>query len=344
MPVRSGRQARGGADRAARIHRRGVARLSAGSAAGPALRLPGPTAPTSRRTAIASTRTSCCSIPMPRRFRATSAGAMSCTAIGSAARARTSPSTGATARAICRSAGWSRPPSPGATTASRRLPWERRSSSSCTSRGITMRHPEVPEAHRGTFAGARPAGGDRLPASSSASPPSSCCRSRLRPTTATWSSAASSNYWGYNTIGFFAPDPRFLPSRRDRRVQDRGQAAARRRHRGDPRRRLQPHRRGQPSRPDPVVPRHRQRRPTTGCSDDRALLLRRHRHRQHAEPRPPARAAAGHGFAALLGARDACRRLPLRSVHDTRRARTATISQSERLLRRDPAGPGDWRS
>ena len=44
------------------------------------------------------------------------------------------------------------------------------------------------------------------------------------------------------------------------------QRAARGRHRGDPRRRLQPHRRGQPAGPDAVVPRHRQRRATTGSS------------------------------------------------------------------------------
>ena len=43
------------------------------------------------------------------------------------------------------------------------------------------------------------------------------------------------------------------------RIQDDGQDAALRRHRGDPRRGLQPHRRGQSPRPDAVVPRHRQR-------------------------------------------------------------------------------------
>ncbi len=50
-----------------------------------------------------------------------------------------------------------------------------------------------------------------------------------------------------------------------------GAPPARGRHRGDPRRRLQPHRRRQPTRPDPVLPRHRQRqllpaRPTTSAT------------------------------------------------------------------------------
>ena len=69
-----------------------------------------------------------------------------------------------------------------------------------------------------------------------------------------------------------------LALRRDRhprpggaRVQGHGQGAAPRGHRGDPRRRLQPHRRGQPPRPDALLQRRRQRRPTTGsCPTTRA--------------------------------------------------------------------------
>ena len=72
-----------------------------------------------------------------------------------------------------------------------------------------------------------------------------------------------SNYWGYNTLSFLAPDLRYSASAGARRVGARVQAhgarAARRRHRGDPRRGLQPHRRGQPARPDAVAARHRQR-------------------------------------------------------------------------------------
>ena len=34
----------------------------------------------------------------------------------------------------------------------------------------------------------------------------------LRSTIVIWLERGLTNYWGYNTIGFFAPDPRFLPT------------------------------------------------------------------------------------------------------------------------------------
>ena len=53
------------------------------------------------------------------------------------------------------------------------------------------------------------------------------------------------NYWGYNSFGYFAPERRLAASqhagRRGARVQADGARAARRRPRSDPRRRLQPH-------------------------------------------------------------------------------------------------------
>ena len=90
------------------------------------------------------------------------------------------------------------------------------------------------------------------------------------------------------------------------------QGAARGRHRGHPRRRLQPHRRGQPPRARRCASAASTTPPTTGSSTATGALLRHHRHRQHAAHAPPARAAADHGLAALLGDRDARRRLPLR--------------------------------
>ena len=77
------------------------------------------------------------------------------------------------------------------------------------------------------------------------------------------------NYWGYNSIGFFAPDVRYRHARARQpglRVQDHGEDAARRRARGDPRRRLQPHRRGQPPRAHAVAARGSTTAPTTGSS------------------------------------------------------------------------------
>ena len=54
------------------------------------------------------------------------------------------------------------------------------------------------------------------------------------------------NYWGYSTLGYFAPHPRYATRARpgDRRVHRDGRRAARGGHRGRPRRRLQPHLRG----------------------------------------------------------------------------------------------------
>ena len=100
--------------------------------------------------------------------------------------------------------------------------------------------------------------------------------------------------------------------RRGPRVQAHGARAARRRPRSDPRRRLQPHRRGQPPRPDAVAQGHRQRVVLPARRRRPALLHGLHRLRQHAEHAEPAGAAADHGQPALLGARDARRRLPLR--------------------------------
>ena len=42
-----------------------------------------------------------------------------------------------------------------------------------------------------------------------ASPPSSCCRSTHFVDDRHLVDKGLTNYWGYNTIGFFAPDPRY---------------------------------------------------------------------------------------------------------------------------------------
>ena len=67
------------------------------------------------------------------------------------------------------------------------------------------------------------------PAASSASPRSSCCRCTPSSTTSTLLDRGLRNYWGYNTIGFFAPDVRYRSGGRARqrgaRVQDDGEAS-----------------------------------------------------------------------------------------------------------------------
>ena len=128
--------------------------------------------------------------------------------------------------------------------------------------------------------------------------------------------------------------------RRQRRpgVQVDGQAAAFGRHRGHPGRGLQPYRGGQSPRPDAQLQRHRQ--PDVLPTQRRAapLLFRLHRDRQQPQRAAPADAAAHHGFAPVLGPRDARRRLPLRPGVDARAIAPRGGSALE-LLHDHPPGP-----
>ncbi len=122
------------------------------------------------------------------------------------------------------------------------------------------------------------------------------------------------------------PPPRLRRHGRPRRagggVQEDGQGLPPGRPGGHPRRRLQPHRRGGAARPHAVLPRPRRPRLLQAGQahrgrqdrgvDLRRHLLGRHRLRQHGQHRRPAGAAAHPRLAALLGHRDARRRLPLR--------------------------------
>ncbi len=78
-------------------------------------------------------------------------------------------------------------------------------------RGFTIKHPEVPERQRGTFAAlATPAVIDylvELGVTAIELLPIQAAIAERRLT-----QRGLTNYWGYNTIGFFAPDPRFLPA------------------------------------------------------------------------------------------------------------------------------------
>ena len=118
-------------------------------------------------------------------------------------------------------------------------------------KGLTMTHPGVPEEIRGTYAGiAHPATIEHLVSLGVTALELMPVHQFVQDTTL--QAKGLSNYWGYNTIGFFAPAQRVLRQRPARPagagVQVDGPGAARGRHRGDPRRRLQPHRRGQPPR------------------------------------------------------------------------------------------------
>ena len=118
-----------------------------------------------------------------------------------------------------------------------------------------------------------------------------CCEKGLR------------NYWGYNTLGFFAPEPRYLSDG----TLDEMRIAVRRLHAAGIEVILD------------VVYNHTAEgnelgptlsfRGLDNASYYRlrgrrsAPLRQRHRHRQHAQPLPSARPADGDGFAALLGRR-----------------------------------------
>ena len=132
---------------------------------------------------------------------------------------------------------------------------------------------------------------------------------------------------------------RLRPARRD-------QDAACRWHRGDPRRRLQPHLRGQPDRADLVVPRHRQQVVLQAGAGQSALLLGLHRLRQHARRRASARAAAGARQPSALGRVLPRRRLPLRSgagpaALPLRRVGTGGLPSGDRAGSRPLAGQAD---
>ena len=181
-------------------------------------------------------------------------------------------------------------------------------------KGFTKLHPDVPDELRGTYAGvAHPAAVSHL--------------KRLGVTAvellpvhqfvhdAQLVARGLRNYWGYQSIGYFAPHNEYSSSGDGggqvdefrRMVRD----SARGRARGDPRRGLQPHRRGQRVGTHAVLPRNRQRGLLPARRRPRSLR-RRHRLRQHRRPAPAPAAAAGDGRAPLLGAGDARRRLPLR--------------------------------
>jgi isoamylase len=91
------------------------------------------------------------------------------------------------------------------------IPWEETIILELHVRGITMQHPEVDAAHRGTFAGlASPAMIDYLVGLGVTAVELLPIHAGIDDRQLTEHKLV--NYWGYNTIGFFAPDPRFLPT------------------------------------------------------------------------------------------------------------------------------------
>ena len=129
-------------------------------------------------------------------------------------------------------------------------------------KGFTFRHPDIPEAIRGTYAGlAHPAAIDYLSKLG-------ITAVELMPVQQFVHSGIAGgrglrNYWGYDPISYLAPHNEYSSGGTDRPagagVQADGSAAARGGHRGHSGRGLQPHGRGQPSGADPVLQGNRQR-------------------------------------------------------------------------------------
>ena len=200
-------------------HRRSTtARRSCGTCTCPAfacrgaLRLSRPRRLRPAARAALQSRTWCCSIRTPRRPTASSAGSAAASPTRSAAseRSRRRP-TSRPARRAARRRGRSRR-STGRATRRPRTPLHRSVIYETHVRGLTMLHPEVPEALRGTYAGvAHPAVIRHLKELG-------VTAVELMPVHAFVDDKhlldrGLRNYWGYSTIGFFAPDVA-LPQRR----------------------------------------------------------------------------------------------------------------------------------
>ena len=227
--------------------------------------------------------------------------------------------------------------STGATTGRPTSPWPDTVIYETHVRGLTHAAPTTfARNERGTFAalGAIPRVIDHLQRLGVTA--SSCCRSTPSSTTATCSSEGLRNYWGYNTIGFFAPEPRYLSDGSPNEMR----VAMRRLHAAGIEVILD------------VVYNHtaegNQLGPTLSFRGiDNASyyrLGRRSRATTSTTPAPAtrstcasARAADGDGLAALLGRGVPCRRLPLRSRRDARaraaRLRSRLAASSTRCAR-----------
>ena len=264
---RGGRRAvpvRGGAAGGSRTSRRpasarrvdvpDLARLRPRGRPGPAVRLPRARPVRPVAAGCATTRRSCCSTRTRGRSTATSRPRAAGLRLRRRPAAATPCATTATRRRTSRGRSSCTTPSDdwGGRPAGRRRRGPTRSSTSCTCAASPSGTRASREPLRGHVRRARPPGRDRAPR-----PTSGVTAVELLPVHQFVARGPPAprrglrNYWGYNSIGYFAPHAgvRVRYRRRaGRRVQGDGAGAARGRHRGDPRRGLQPHRGGRTSR------------------------------------------------------------------------------------------------
>ena len=146
--------------------------------------------------------------------------------------------------------------------------------------------PRCPRSCAARTPGSRTPPVDRATCATSASPRSSCCRCTTSSTEPRGRRRGLTQLLGLQLDRLLRPARRRTLRRRPRRaghrVQADGEALPRRRHRGDPRRRLQPHRRGRARRPDATPSAGSTTSASTSATPTSARrLLGRHRLRQH---------------------------------------------------------------
>jgi glycogen operon protein len=92
------------------------------------------------------------------------------------------------------------------------VPWDRTVLYEAHVRGFTKRHPEIPEPHRGTYKGlGSQIAIDHIKSLGATSVELLPIHSFVNDSHLL--ERGLTNYWGYNTIGFFAPDPRYAHER-----------------------------------------------------------------------------------------------------------------------------------
>ena len=204
--------------RSARDHRPRLARLRAGPgsrARSTACACTGPTRPSA---GTAATRASCSSIPTPRRCGARSTGRSRCSATSTGERRARGPDDrpARQRRRRAQGRGRRRPLRLGRRPAAR----------DALAQDDHLRGPRArlhqappracPEPLRGTYAGlAHPAAIEHLQ-EARASPRSSCCPVHEFADDGFLEDASLRNYWGYSTLGYFAPEQRYAGGRHAR--------------------------------------------------------------------------------------------------------------------------------
>ncbi len=223
------------------------------------------------------------------------------------------------------------------------IPWNKTIIYEMHVKGFTKLHPDVPENLRGTYAGLSSEAAikylknlgitavELLPVHEHIDDRHLVERGLV-------------NYWGYNTLGFFAPEPQYASTTQSGDAVREFKTMVRNLHAAGIEVILD------------VVYNHtaegNQLGPTLSfrgidnagyyrlSPDEPRYYMDYHRLRQHAQHAKSARAAADHGQPALLGHRHARRRLPLRFGQHAG-PRTARSGQAGRVLRHHPPGPGD---